>query len=88
MEIHDLPDFVRHSRFLSTKYLVKLAQVKAVPTFKFDPDDGTIETACEVLEGKEKEVVLTRHAINLLEAGDIDLAWQALLAIHEPKTYE
>jgi len=85
MEIHDLPEFILHSRFLATKDLLKLAQMESPPEFNRELCEGTIESACELFDGKEKEIVLTRHAIQLLTEGEIELAWQALLAIHTTK---
>ncbi len=86
MEINELPEFIRHSKWLSRVHMAKLAEIESLPEFDMKLCEGTIETACELFEGKEKEIVLTRQAVQLLNAGNIELAWQALLAIQSTKT--
>ena len=88
MEINEVPEFIRNSRWLSRVHLAKLTEMERLPEFDIKLCEGTIETACQLFDGRDREIVLTRQAIQSLNAGNIELAWQALLAIHSIKTHE
>lgn len=78
--VDQLPDVIRLSRFLSGNDLARLAAVTAIPEAETDiRSDAQVRSALSQ-SGAERISQLHQYAKTLVEAGDIDRAWQVLLS--------
>lgn len=78
--VDQLPDVIRLSRFLSGNDLARLAAVTAIPEAETDIRSDAQVISALSQSGAERISQLHQYAKTLVEAGDIDRAWQVLLS--------
>ncbi len=71
---------IRLSRFLSGNDLARLAAVTAIPEAETDIRSDAQVISALSQSGAERISQLHQYAKTLVEAGDIDRAWQVLLS--------
>jgi flavin reductase (DIM6/NTAB) family NADH-FMN oxidoreductase RutF len=80
--IDALPEVVRNSRILTGNQLGQLANVHEMPVIQPSFDDGHLKNIIQyfAINPEEMENELHRYAAQLLDKGQVDDAWQVLLA--------